>query len=312
MTVDRRSFVTSTACAVAGIATLSARGAETQSKTSSSSRIKLGIATYSYWHFAEKKYPIEDVIDRACELGVEGVDILHRQMESEEPAYLQRLKRHAFVNGIDLICLSIHQDFVSPDADDRNKHIEHTKHCIESAYAMGIPSIRLNSGRWGTVKSFDELMERRGEEPALEGYTEDDAFKWCIDSIEKCLPKAEECGVLLALENHWGLSRTPEGLLRIANAIDSPWLGVLMDTGNFMEEPYDKLKTIAPKTVFVQAKTYYGGGEWYTLDLDYKRIAGILREVNYRGYVSIEFEGKEDAATGVPKSVQLLREAFSA
>jgi L-ribulose-5-phosphate 3-epimerase len=83
-----------------------------------------------------------------------------------------------------------------------------------------------------------------------------------------------------------------------------------MDTGNFLENPYDKLRQIAPKTVFVQAKTYFGGGEWYTLDLDYKRIAKILAAVNYRGYVALEFEGKEDPETGVSKSVALLREAF--
>ena len=67
---------------------------------------------------------------------------------------------------------------------------------------------------------------------------------------------------------------------------------------------------IALKAVFVQAKTYYGGGEWYTLDLDYKRIANILKKHNYKGYVSLEFEGKEDADSGVAKSIEMLREAF--
>jgi len=86
----------------------------------------------------------------------------------------------------------------------------------------------------------------------------------------------------------------------------------LMDTGNFLEEPYDKLKQIAPKTVFVQAKTYYGGGEWYTLDLDYPRIAGLLAEVGYTGYISLEMEGKEAPDIAVPKSIQLLRQAFEA
>ncbi len=85
---------------------------------------------------------------------------------------------------------------------------------------------------------------------------------------------------------------------------------MLMDTGNFLEEPYPKLEKIAPKAVFVQAKTYFGGGEWYSLDLDYKRVAGILSDVGYQGYVAIEFEGKENAETGVPKSVDLLRSAF--
>ena len=232
-------------------------------------------------------------------------------MDSEDKGYLRRLKRHAFIHGIDLMCLSIHQDFVDPDEGHRKRHITHTEKCIELAYEMGIPCIRLNSGRWGTIRSFDDLMANRGEEPAIEGHSEDDAFKWCIDSIYKCLPKAQECGVMLALENHWGLSRTPEGMLRIADAIDSPWFGLMLDTGNFLENPYDKLAQIAPHAVFIQAKTYYGGGEWYTLDLDYKRIGTILKKVGYHGYVSIEFEGKAPADEGVPKSVSMLREALT-
>ena len=71
----------------------------------------------------------------------------------------------------------------------------------------------------------------------LPGHTEEEGFKWCIDGIERCLAKAEQCGVVLALENHWGLARTPEGLLRILNHIKSPWLGGLMDTGNVLEDP---------------------------------------------------------------------------
>ena len=84
-----------------------------------------------------------------------------------------------------------------------------------------------------------------------------------------------------------------------------------MDTGNFLENPYDKLEMIASKTVFVQAKTYYGGGEWYTLDLDYKRIASTLKSHNYNGYVSLECEGKDPADEGVAKNVERLRAAFS-
>ena len=273
-------------------------------------RIKLSISSYSYWHFKEKKFPIETVIDEAAKLGVEGIDILHRQMESEDKNYINKLKRHAFLNGIAFTCLSIHQSFVSPDKEVLRKEIDHTIKCITLAAEMGIPCLRLNSGRWGTIKSFNELMKNRGIEPILPGYTENDGFKWCIDSIQQCLPAAEKYGVLMALENHWGLCSTPEGQLRIKKAIDSPWLGILMDTGNFLENPYSKLEMIAPYTSFVQAKTYYGGGEWYTLDLDYKRIISILQKVNYQGYISLEYEGKEDAATAVPKSIEMLRQAM--
>ncbi len=273
--------------------------------------VKLGLSTYSYWHFRDPKVPIETVIDHAGALGVAGVDVLHQQMESEERAYLQRLKRHAFTNGVDLICLSIHQNFVSPDPAARQKNVDHTLRCIELAYQMGIPAIRLNSGRWGTIASFDELMDRRGDEPPLPGYEEADAFGWCIESIEKCLPHAADCGVLLALENHWGLTRTPEGVIRVLDALPSPFLGALMDTGNFREELYERLEKMAPRTVFVQAKTYQGGGEWYTLDVDYDRVAQILAAVNYNGYVSLEFEGKADPDIAVPESIARLRQAFA-
>ena len=311
MNTSRRSFLTKLPAALgmgAG-ATLLSPGI-VRAEAPPTPRIKLSISSYSYWHFKKEKFPIEKVIDEAARLGVEGIDILHRQMEAEDNAYLQKLKRLAFLNGIAFTCLSIHQSFITPDKEQLKKEIDHTLQCIELAAKMGIPCLRLNSGRWNTIKSFDELMKNRGVEPILPGYTEDDGFNWCIESIGKCLPKAEEYGVLLALENHWGLCSTPEGMLRIKKAIDSPWLGLLMDTGNFLEEPYAKLEMIAPYTSFVQAKTYYGGGEWYSLDLDYSRIAAILRKVNYQGYVSLEFEGKEDAATGVPKSIAMIRKAL--
>src|SRR5207249_11613493 len=201
---------------------------------------------------------------------------------------------------------------VSPKHEVIDENVDHTNKCIQIAYELGVPCIRINTGRWNTTKDFDDLMKNRGIEPVSPGHTEEEGFKWCIDGIQRCLPKAEEGGVLLALENHWGLARTPEGLMRIINAINSPWLGVLMDTGNFLEDPYPKLQEIASKTVFVQAKTYLGGGEWYTLNLDYERVAQILNGVNYHGYVSLEYEGKEDAETAVPKSLAMLRAALGA
>ncbi len=304
--MDRRKFIST-----ALLAPFAGSLLQTCGKINMNSNYKFAIATYSYWHFREPKVTVQQVIDHAYNLGVDGVDVLHVQMDNESPEYIRSLVDRAQDKDIELICLSIHQDFVDPDKEKRNKNIDHTKKCIDIAHDLGISYIRLNSGRWNTIDSFDELMANKGVEPILPGVTEDEGFQWCIDSINECLPHAEQAGVVLALENHWGLTRTPEGLLRIVNSIDSPWLGVLMDTGNFLEDPYEKLEEIAPQTVFVQAKTYYGGGEWYTLDLDYPRIAEILKKVEYKGYISLEFEGKEDANTGVPKSIDLLKKSFT-
>ncbi|MCX8036743.1 MAG: sugar phosphate isomerase/epimerase [Candidatus Sumerlaeia bacterium] len=278
---------------------------------SSASRQKFGVSTYSFWQFRRERVEVADCIERAAALSFDGVEILHRQMAGESNDYLQLLKRTAFVNGLDLICLSIHQSFLSPDPAVRQKNIDHTLRCIELAYQLGIPAMRLNTGTWGTSGSFDKLMANKGVEPPLEGHTDEEAFGWVIAAIEKCLPRAQECGVVLALENHWGLARTAEGLLRIVKAVNSPWLRALLDTGNFLENMYEQYEKVAPHAVMVHAKTYFGGGLWYSLDIDYARVAAILRKAAFRGYISLEFEGKEDAATGVPKSLDLLRKAFA-
>jgi L-ribulose-5-phosphate 3-epimerase len=272
---------------------------------------RIGVSTYSFWQFRHRdRRDIEKCIDLAAEMGFDGVEILHRQMEAEDNATLQKFKRRAFANGLDLMGFSTHQTFLSPSAEVRKKNVDHTIRCIELAYAMGIPTVRVNTGTWGTSKNFDELMKNRGIEPAPKGVTDEDGFKWVADSFAGCLKAAEKCGVVMGLENHWGLGRTPEGVLRVVRDVNSPWLKVTLDTGNFLEDPYDKLEQIAPQAVLVQAKTYYGGGLWYSLDLDYDRIAKILRKHSYRGYISLEFEGKEDPRTAVPRSLEVLRKAF--
>ena len=303
--MKRRVFLGT--AAAAGLAGTSRPGAAQAARRG----IRLGVSTYSYWHFTPQKFPVERVIEEAARLGFDAVEILHRQMAEEGTGYVNKLKRLAFTLGLDLNLLSIHQNFVSPDASERQKNIDHTKRCLDLAAQLGIPCIRLNSGRWGTIKSFDELMKVKGNEPPLPGYTDDDAFGWCIECIEKCLPQAERTGVMMALENHWGLTTKVEGVLRIWKAVRSPWLGINLDTGNHPGDPYPEIEKLAPHATVVQAKTYYGGGVWYTLELDYARIAAILRKHGFSGYVSLEMEGKEDAATAVPKSLEMLRKAFA-
>lgn len=310
MTLSRRqalslSAATAAAAVSSSTSPLQAAAAPTKKK------LPIAVSTYSYWHFKGEKTPIENVILDAAKLGFDGVEILHRQMDNETTAYCNKLRKMAFENGLSLPMLSIHQDFVSPDAAERQKQIDHTKKCMDIAAQLGIPCIRLNSGRWKTIKSFDDLMKVKGNEPPIEGYTDKDAFQWCIDSIHACIPHAEKTGVMMALENHWGLTTKVENVLEIWKKVNSPWLGVNLDTGNYPTDPYPEIEKLAPHATIVQCKTYYGGGVWYTLNLDYPRIAGILRKHGYHGWISLEMEGNEAAATAVPKSLDVLRKAFA-
>ena len=222
-----------------------------------------------------------------------------------------KIKRRAFFLGLDLMGYSTHQGFLSPDKAERKKNYDHTLACLEQAYQLGIPTMRVNSGRWDTIKDFDELMRRRGEDPPLPGYTEEDAFPWVIEAYQGLAVEAGKRGITMGLENHWGLGRTVKGVKRVVDAVNSPWLKVTLDTGNFLEDPYDRLAQLAGDTALMQAKTYYGGASGTPSILDYPRIAKIMKDAGYTGYISLEFEGKEDPLTAIPKSLELLRKAFA-
>lgn len=311
--MNRRKFiVTSTAASASAIVSTSAAETSEAATEAPSRANRMGVSSYSFWGFnREDLRPIDICIEHAARMGFEGFEILQRQLASTDRAELMKIKRRALLLGMNLIGYSTHQGFLSPSAEVRKKQIAHTVDCLEQAYQLGIPTMRVNSGTWGTSGSFNELMANRGEEKPVEGYDEEDAYGWVIDAYRELVVEAGKRGVVMGLENHWGLGRTPEGVKRVVDAVDSPWLRVTLDTGNFLEDPYDRLAMLAPDTVLLQAKTYYGGGVWYTLDLDYDRIAAIMRRAGYQGYVSLEFEGREDPLTAIPKSLEMLRKAFA-
>jgi len=325
MKMQRREFIKRTAAVGAGISLASATVAygderrgpprEAPGAAGGARGNPIGVSTYSFGRYnGERTTPLQ-CIDIAADMGFDGVEVLLNQLRDDRSsATLQALKGRAHALGMTLMGLSTHQGFLYPEPERRQENVELAIGQLQIANAMGIPTMRVNTGRWGTTRSFTELMENEGIEPVPEGLTEEMGFAWVIDAFEKILPKAEEYGVVMGLENHWGLGRTAAGVLRIVESIESPWLQITLDTGNFFEDRFEQLQTMAASSVpitLVQAKTYFGGGTWYTLDIDYARIADMLRAAGYRGWISLEFEGREDSSTGVPKSLALLQQHFS-
>lgn len=274
-------------------------------------QLRLGVSSYSFWHFTPEKVALEHIFDKAHDMGLMGVEILHQQLESESNSYLQKLKRHAFQNGLALYNLGTSQDFVWDDPEQRKQNIDHSLHCINLAHDLGIPSIRINAGAWRREGS-PGLIESKGWTEPWQGFTEDDGFNWAIEGLSACLDHAQKQGVMLLLENHWGLTTTADGMIRILETINSPWLRAILDTGNFYYDGdmYTAMEKLAPYVALAHAKTYPGGGKVFTIDLDYPRILGILKKVDYKGYLSIEMEGNEAAATAVPKSIAMLNNAW--
>ena len=255
MRTNRREFLGHSGIVAGAAALMAASGVSSSAvepakgSESKPRRHPIGVSTYSFWQFRGERLGISACIDKAAAMGFDGVEILHVQMQDESNSALQKIKRQAHALGLALMGFSTHQGFVSPDADLRRTNVQKTLYQIELASRLGIPTMRINTGRWNTIKSFDDFMAKKGIEPSIEGHTEEEAFGWVIGSIEKLLPRAEECGVVLGLENHWGLGRTAAGVRRIVEAIHSPWLQMTLDTGNFLENGLEQMEFMASSQI---------------------------------------------------------------
>jgi sugar phosphate isomerase/epimerase len=279
--------------------------------------VKFAVSSYSFHRFGQgpegnAKPTFYEMVERCAELGFDGLELLGVHFDNAEKDELYRLKQFAFQHGIDLIAVSAHHNFVQADGERRLQEVDKLCRIVDLAHELGAPAVRAFGGRWATRPNFAEFMAADGIEPPLEGYTDDEGYAWSAEAFKLSSYYAGRRGVTVALENHWGFTGDSKGVKRILQDTDSPWLKVVLDTGNFnfCPDPYAEMAALAPHAVMVHAKTYVGGGLYYTADLDYRRVAGILRDAGFNGYVSLEFEGKAHPNEAIPESLAMLRDAF--
>jgi L-ribulose-5-phosphate 3-epimerase len=279
--------------------------------------MQLSVSSYSFNRFGlgtegDHKPTFQTMIDTCARLGVDGIELLGLHFDSTAHEDLAALRQYAFRNGVAIVAVSAHHNFVIADAEKRQQEIDKLCRWVDVAAFLGAPAVRAFGGRWSTISNFTEFMAANGQEPPQAGYTDDDGYGWNIEAFKIAAYYAGKKGVTLMLENHWGFTGTAAGTERILRETGSPWLKVVLDTGNFnyAADQYAEMAALAPHAAMVHAKTYMGGGIWYTGDIDYRRVAQILRDVNFKGYVSLEFEGKAHPDQSIPESLSILREAF--
>ena len=310
--LSRRSFFKTSLLASAAAGALSpapfrARAAE-PFKHSSTPRLKLGLAAYSfrlYFEHGEKNgglaspsgKPIDmfEFIDYCAEHGCDGAELTSYYFPAQlDDAYLLRLKRHAFLRGVEISGSAIGNVFTHPKGERRNTEIAAARRWIDRAALLGAPHIRIFAGE------------------APKGVSIEDARKNCIETTEEVAAYAGEKGVFLGIENHGGIVAEASGLLNIIKAINSPWVGINLDTGNFRtENPQADLALCAPYAVNVQFKTDISPKAKPTEEANVHELLGILRKANYQGYVTLEYEHSENPWTGVPKWLGRLREEIA-
>ena len=227
--------------------------------------------------------------------GFDGVELTSYYFPTTERAFLNEIKLRAHREGLAVSGTAVGSDFAQPDGVKRRAHITMTKEWIERSVILGAPTLRVFAGG------------------VREGQSELEAFDNVVASLQECAELAQREGVLLALENHGGLTGTADGTLRLLRAVDSPALGLNLDFGNFHGDIYGQFAACAPHAVATHVKptaTLTPGHPETHERVDYRRVRVLMESAGYRGFFAIEYEEEESAETAVPRFAVELRAAL--
>jgi len=261
-------------------------------------KFKFSLAAYSYRKFLTGDPPqltVDDFIRDCAKMGLEGTELTSYYFPSQVTNdYLLHLKHLTFRLGLDISGSAIRNDFCLPPGQERDRNIAHVKRWVDYAEILGAPVIRVFSGKQHGDQSFAETQ------------------RLAVEAMEECCEYAGKHGVFLALENHGGLSATPEGLLALVREVDSPWFGVNLDSGNFYgSDVYADLAQLAPYALNVQIKASIRPNRGAKQPCNFNRVAQIMRDASYRGYIVLEYEDAEDPREACPRLIEELRSAFA-
>ena len=291
--ITRRTFLTTTT--TAGV-TFAAEPFNRQGNPN----LRLSLAAYSFRSFFKfqknnmrevKAKPMDmfKFIDFCADHGCDGTELtsyFFRHNVTRD--HLIALRRHAFLRGVEISGTAVGNNFSLPKGDARDAQIAYVKKWIDHAAVLGAPHIRVFAGR-----------ETKDVERA-------EADKWAIAGLRECCDYAGKRGIFLGIENHDSIGDA-KTLINFLKAVDHPWFGVNLDSGNFRTaNPYEDFAASAPYAVNVQLKVELKvAGKKEEADL--KRMADILRKANYQGYVVLEYEAAKDPYVAIPPLLRKLR-----
>lgn len=273
---DRRSFVLTGALGAA-LPQLPAAPAGGRA------RLRTAICAYSFREaLAKKQMTYDDVVRWAVDSRVDGLDLTVYWFPSTEDSFLLPLRALAYRNGVEIYSISVRSDMCRPNAEEREKELAGVKKWVDAAVKLGAGHIRV----FGGIVPKDQ--------------TEDTAVGWVVDVLSRAAAYAGSRGIILGLENHGGITSRAERILEIVKKVDSPWVGVNLDTGNFDRDAYTQIARILPHAVNVQFKTEIRNAAGQNEPADWDRLTKMIAESGYRGYLALEYESKEDPVAAMP------------
>jgi sugar phosphate isomerase/epimerase len=298
----RRAFLN--AALAAGLSAAGAAAIEPIRRTGKA-KLTASLAAYSYNRYLRlggKTKPtmtLEEFIDIGAKLELPAVELTAYYFPRTTEEYLKSVKARCDKHGLAVSGTAVGNDFCWPDKKKQQEQLDHVRRWTEHTALLGGKTMRIFAG---SVRKQD---------------SEDEARKRAVELIEKACEHAAKYKVILALENHGGITATADQLLAIVKAVKSDWFGVNLDTGNFhTPDPYEDMAKAAPYAVVVQVKTEVsierpgdlkGKPRYKREEADLKRKMDLLRKVGYQGYVALEYEAAEDPKVAVPKYVKELK-----
>lgn len=261
-------------------------------KAGGRARLKSAICAYSFRDpLAKKAMTYDDLVKLAVDTDVDGLDLtVYWFPNPVTDEFLLPLKALAYRNGVEIYSISVRSDMCRPTGDQREKEYQELRKWVDVAAKLGAGHIRVFGG-----------VVPKGE-------TEDHAAEWVIEVLKKSAAYAGSKGVILGLENHGGITSRAERIVQIVKAVNSPWVGVNLDTGNFDRDAYQQLPSIVPYAVNVQFKVDIKTEGGKKENADWDRLTKMLAEGGYKGYLALEYEEKGDPRTAVPPLLKKLNQ----
>ncbi len=255
-------------------------------------RLRSAICAYSYRdELKNKDLSYSDLVRIAVETGADGLDLtVYWMPQTPGDDFLLPLRRLAYKNGVEIYSISIRTDMCRATPEQQNAEIETVRKWVDAAVKLGAGHIRVFGG---TVPK---------------GHTEDQAAGYAAEVLKRAAEYAGSKGVILGLENHGGITEKATRIIEIVKKVDSPWVGINLDTGNFNTNVFPQIEMCIPYAVNVQVKAEMRGEDGKRAPGDWDRIAQMLVKGGYRGYLALEYEAKEPAPVAVPRLTRKLTE----
>ncbi len=268
-------------------------------------RLRLGLAAYSFRQFflwnrgrqqqladPNRMLSLDTFLAMAADWGCDGAELTSYFFDPKtSDTDIVTLRQAAFTRGLAISGSAVGNNFAIPPGPQRNAEIKLVKEWIDRTALLSATHLRVFAG------------------PIANGGSEDEAQKNCVAALEECCDYASTRGVMLGLENHGGIVATADALLDVVRSVQSPWLGINLDTGNFHSaDPYADLARCAPYAINVQYKVAIRRRPKDPAEpADPGRVISILRDAGYQGFVSLEYEEDEDPFVAVPRHLAELR-----